>query len=81
LIINVRLQVFGSISADWHRLPSLLQKQVLFYIACFAYCIMEKKDIQKETLKPINKIESKEDKELQELEVESSGGGQGAGGG
>jgi hypothetical protein len=42
---------------------------------------MEKKDIHKETLKPINKIKSEEDKELQELEVESSGGGQGAGGG
>ncbi|WP_255457493.1 hypothetical protein [Nitrososphaera sp. AFS] len=42
---------------------------------------MEKKDIQKETLKPVNKIKSEEDKELQELEVESSGGGQGAGGG
>jgi hypothetical protein len=42
---------------------------------------MEKKDLHKETLKPITKANSEEDKELQELEVESSGGGQGAGGG
>jgi hypothetical protein len=41
----------------------------------------EEKDIQKETLKPITKAKSKEDKELQELEVESTGGGLGAGGG
>jgi hypothetical protein len=36
-------------------------------------------DIEQETLKPITK--SKEDKELQEWEVESTGGGLGAGGG
>ena len=42
---------------------------------------MEKKDLHKETLKPITKADLEEDKELQELEVESSGGGQGAGGG
>jgi hypothetical protein len=42
---------------------------------------MEKKDLHKETLKPITKADSEEDKELQELEVESSDGGQGAGGG
>jgi hypothetical protein len=41
----------------------------------------EKKEIQKEVLKPITKVKSQEDKELQELEVESSGGGMGAGGG
>ncbi|HEY8139521.1 MAG TPA: hypothetical protein VIE86_00395 [Nitrososphaera sp.] len=35
----------------------------------------EKKDIVKETLKPINKVNSKLDKELQELEVESTKGG------
>ena len=29
----------------------------------------EKKEIQKEVLKPITKVKSKEDKELQELEV------------
>ena len=40
-----------------------------------------KKDIQKKTLKPIIKVKSEEDKELQELEVESTGGGMGAGGG
>ena len=40
----------------------------------------EKKEIQKEVLKPITKVKSKEDKELQELEVESTGGGMGAGG-
>ena len=41
----------------------------------------EEKDIKKDTLKPITKVKSKEDKELQELEVESTGGGMGAGGG
>ena len=40
-----------------------------------------KKDLVKETLKPITKVKSKEDKELQEQEVESTGGGMGAGGG
>jgi hypothetical protein len=35
----------------------------------------KKKEIQKEVLKPITKVKSKEDKELQELEVESTGGG------
>jgi hypothetical protein len=38
-------------------------------------------DIAKQTLKPITKAKSKEDKELQEWEVESTGGGLGAGGG
>jgi len=42
---------------------------------------VSKKDIVKEVLKPITKVESKEDKELQEQEVESTGGGIGAGGG
>jgi hypothetical protein len=41
----------------------------------------EEKEIQKEALKPITKVKSKEDRELQELEVESTGGGTGAGGG
>jgi hypothetical protein len=36
---------------------------------------MEAKDIQKETLKPITKVNSKLDKELQEWEVESTKGG------
>lgn len=35
----------------------------------------EKKDIEKETLKPITKVNSKLDKEMQELEVESTKGG------
>jgi hypothetical protein len=35
----------------------------------------EKKDIQKETLKPITKVNSKLDKELQEWEVESTTSG------
>ena len=35
----------------------------------------EEKDIQKETLKPITKVNSKLDKELQEWEVESTKGG------
>jgi hypothetical protein len=35
----------------------------------------KKKDIQKETLKPVTKVNSKLDKELQELEVESTTGG------
>ena len=38
-------------------------------------------DIEKVTLKPVTKARSKEDKELQEWEVESTGGGLGAGGG
>ena len=37
-------------------------------------------DIEKETLKPVTKAKSKEDKELQEWEVESTGGGLCAGG-
>jgi hypothetical protein len=41
----------------------------------------KKKEIQEEILKPITKAKSKEDKELQELEVESTGGGMDAGGG
>jgi hypothetical protein len=36
---------------------------------------MEEKDIQKETLRPITKVNSKLDKELQEWEVESTKGG------
>jgi hypothetical protein len=36
---------------------------------------MEEKDIQKETLKPITKVNSKLDMELQEWEVESTKGG------
>jgi hypothetical protein len=39
------------------------------------------KVIQKEVLKPITKVKSGEEKELQEQEVESTGGGMGAGGG
>lgn len=39
------------------------------------------KNLRKEALKPISKADSEEDKELQELKMESSGGGQGAGGG
>jgi hypothetical protein len=35
----------------------------------------KKKDITKETLKPITKANSKLDKELQEIEVESTKGG------
>ncbi len=35
----------------------------------------EKKDIKKETLKPITKVNSKLDKELQEWEVESTTSG------
>jgi hypothetical protein len=38
-------------------------------------------DIEKETLKPVTKAKSKKEKELQEWEVESTGGGLGAGGG
>ncbi|HEU4443464.1 MAG TPA: hypothetical protein VFR94_02200 [Nitrososphaeraceae archaeon] len=35
----------------------------------------EEKDIRKETLKPVTKVNSKLDKELQEWEVESTKGG------
>jgi len=38
-------------------------------------------DIEKMTLKPVTKAKSKEDNELQEWEVESTGGGLDAGGG
>jgi hypothetical protein len=57
---------------------------IIYYIS---FMNMEEKeqtehiDIQKEVLKPITKAKSKEDKELQEQEVESTGGGMGAGGG
>ena len=37
----------------------------------------EKKNVQKDTLKPITKVNSKLDKELQEWEVESTKGGGG----
>lgn len=37
-----------------------------------------KVDLTKEALKPITKIKSKEDKEFQELEVESTKGGKNA---
>jgi hypothetical protein len=40
---------------------------------------MERKDIQKETWKPITKVNSKFDKELQEQGVESTNGGGGRG--
>ena len=36
----------------------------------------ENKDIQTETLKPITKAKSRQDKQLQELEVESTKGGE-----
>jgi hypothetical protein len=39
------------------------------------------KVIQKKVLKPITKVKSEEEKELQKQEVESTGGGMGAGGG
>jgi hypothetical protein len=55
--------------------------KILIIIYCVTIKMEEEKDIQKETLKPITKAKSKEDKELQELEVESTGGGKGAGGG
>jgi hypothetical protein len=41
----------------------------------YLYSNMEKKDIQKEMLKPITKANSNLDKELQEWEVESTIGG------
>jgi hypothetical protein len=37
---------------------------------------MEEKNIQKKTLKPITKVNTKLDKELQEWEVESTKGGE-----
>jgi hypothetical protein len=43
--------------------------------------VKERKDLENELLKPVTKVKSKEDKELQEQEVESTGGGMGAGGG
>lgn len=40
----------------------------------------KKKEIRYEVMKPITKVNSKKDMELQELEVESTGAGVGAGG-
>ena len=40
-----------------------------------------KKDIQKDTLNPVTKVNTKLDKELQEWEVESTKGGANDGGG
>ncbi len=38
-------------------------------------------ELKKEMLKPTTKVKSETDKELQDLEVENSGGGMGGGGG
>jgi hypothetical protein len=56
---------------------ALQEKLVIFNnLICQAYSEdMEDKDIQKETLKPITKVNSKLDKELQEWEVESTTSG------
>jgi hypothetical protein len=62
-------------------MKDLIIQKILIIIYCATIKMEEEKDIQKETLKPITKAKSKEDKELQELEVESTGGGMGAGGG
>ena len=51
------------------------------HIKCSSSSNMEEqqneKDITKETLKPITKVKSQVDKQLQEQEVESTGGGMG----
>jgi hypothetical protein len=53
---------------------------ILLFITCYAIIDMKAgKEIVKEALKPITKVESEEDKELQKWEVESTGGGVGAG--
>ena len=44
-------------------------------LAKISFSDMEEKETQKETLKPITKVNSKLDKELQEWEVESTKGG------
>jgi hypothetical protein len=44
-------------------------------LANIRYSIMEEKEIQDETSKPITKVDSKLDKELQEWKVESTKGG------
>ena len=59
---------------DKHYSIDLLPESISIYDS------MERKDIQKETLKLIMKVNSKFDKELQEREVESTNGGGGGGG-
>jgi hypothetical protein len=44
-------------------------------LARISFSNMEEKETQKEALKPITKVNSKLDKELQEWEVESTKGG------
>jgi hypothetical protein len=68
-----------------NRITSIFKyKNKIWQRTIFHNSIMEEqneKDITKETLKPITKVKSKLDKELQEQEVESTGCGMGAGGG
>ncbi|HEY9406076.1 MAG TPA: hypothetical protein VIP53_01355 [Nitrososphaera sp.] len=54
-----------------------MKKPIFNNLVCLYYVSVgkKKKDITKETLKPITKANSKLDKELQELEVESTKGG------
>ncbi|HEY6164184.1 MAG TPA: hypothetical protein VIW25_04695 [Nitrososphaeraceae archaeon] len=61
------------------KLISFNKTLIIFYYTTVN--MEEEKNIRKETLKPITRVKSKEDKELQELEVESTGGGTGGGGG
>jgi hypothetical protein len=61
------------------KLISFNKTLIIFYYTTVN--MEEEKNIRKETLKPITRVKSEEDKELQELEVESTGGGTGGGGG
>jgi hypothetical protein len=65
-----------------HAITKLISyNKILIIIYCTTVNMEEEKNIRKETLKPITRVKSKEDKELQELEVESTAGGTGGGGG
>ena len=63
------------------KIISFNKTLIIFYILLYYCKHRRRKNIRKETLKPITRVKSEEDKELQELEVESTGGGTGGGGG
>jgi hypothetical protein len=63
------------------KLISFNKTLIIFIFYYTTVNMEEEKNIRKETLKPITRVKSEEDKELQELEVESTGGGTGGGGG
>ncbi|HJT48911.1 MAG TPA: hypothetical protein VJ729_12080 [Nitrososphaeraceae archaeon] len=85
-IVERKFSIKSIVKLAWNII-NLDAFRIVINIMCISFMNMEEKeqaehiDIQKEVLKPITKAKSKEDKELQEQEVESTGGGMGAGGG